>query len=188
MDDQVGKRRSSPGHRQTQPKYGFLKLTQTSALRLYRVPRTSQLPAWLSPDRDVSVQSGPHSGNRGVVTHTPGTRSGRPQLCPTALEALGTRVPPNGPRADVLAIPPWEVPNWGWQLALMGVTNPQDCRRFVEDLYQSPAYSNVSIIHVVGTISNKDWPENQLVGGAAVILTEQGQVCSTGGPGDRQPS
>ena len=142
----------------------FFKLTQTSALRLYRVPRTSQLLARLDPDLDGSVQSGPHSGNRGVVTHTPGTRSGRPQLRPTALEALGTRVPPDGPRADVLAIPPWEVPNWGRQLALMGVTNPQDCRRFVEDLYQSPAYSNASITCVAGTISDKDRPNNQLVG------------------------
>ena len=150
------------------------KLTQTSALRLYRVPRTSQILARLGPDWGGSVQSGPHSGNRGVAKYSTGAGSGRPKQRPTALEALGSRVPFDGPRADVLAVPPWEVPNWGGRLVHQGVTNPQDRRRFVGDLYQSPAYSNASIIRVAGTISNKDRPDNQMVGGAAAILTERG--------------
>ena len=152
------------------------KLTQTSTLRLYCVPQTSQILVQLGPDWGRPVQNSPHSGNRGVVNFSTGTGSGQPQQRPTALEALSSRVSCDGPWADVLAVPPWEVPNWGRQLVHQGVMNPQDRRRFVGDLYQSPAYSNMSIICVAGTISNKDQPDNQMVGGAAAILTERGHT------------
>ena len=45
----------------------FDKLTQTSALRLYRVPPTSQLLARLGPDWQPRTLGGPHSSNPGGV-------------------------------------------------------------------------------------------------------------------------
>jgi hypothetical protein len=35
-----------------------------------------------------------------------------PHMLPTALEALALKVPSAGPKVDVVAIAPWEVPNW----------------------------------------------------------------------------
>ena len=45
---------------------------------------------------------------------------GRGKLRPTALEALATWVPSDGPRVNVAVSAPWEVPNWGAQLVRMG--------------------------------------------------------------------
>ena len=56
--------------------YFFDKVTHTSALRLYRVPQTSQLLAWLGPEWQVPVSVGPDSLTRGPV-NLPPLRSGR---------------------------------------------------------------------------------------------------------------
>jgi hypothetical protein len=63
---------------------------------------------------------------RPATYHIPRTGLRRSAQRPTALEALGARVPADGPRADVVAIAPWEVPNWEERLNDMGVVRPQD--------------------------------------------------------------
>ncbi len=47
--------------------YYIEKLMQTSSLRLYHVPCTSQLLVQLGPYWDGTVQNGPHTSNGGVV-------------------------------------------------------------------------------------------------------------------------
>ena len=89
---------------------------------------------------------------------------------PTALEALSTRVPVQGPHADIVDMTPWEVPNWRARTNHMGITTPQDCKAWVSNLYGSLPTSCVSIISVARTVSNKDWYDDWMVGGAAAIF------------------
>jgi hypothetical protein len=100
---------------------------------------------------------------------------------PTALEALGARVPPEGPRTDVVAIPPWEVPNWRGRLTQLGVTFPNARAKWVEGLYGALHYGAIAVIRVDAAISNKDRYDDLMVGGAAAILTMH--VGGAAGPG-----
>jgi hypothetical protein len=145
----------------------------TRALRLYRVPRESQLLRRLGPDWDPLVQTGSHWVLPGArVNPNRRTGSGRSAQRPTALEALGARIPFDGPRADVVAVAPWEVPNWRAQLNYMGVVRPQARKDWVDGLYEGLPDSGVAIINLAGTVSNKGRYDDLIVGGAAAILTE----------------
>ena len=152
-------------------RFYFDKLTATSALRLYRVPVTSQLRSCLGSDWAFDPQGGPDSNNGGPVPYIPPRV--RPRVHaqrPTALEALGRRVPVEGPHTDIVAIPPWEVPNWEGRINHMGITTPQARKSWVNDLYGSVPHSGVAIISVDRTVSNKGRYDDLMVGGVAAIL------------------
>ena len=89
-------------------RYFFDKLTHTSALRLHRIHWTSQLLARLGPEWQVLVLGGPDFLTRGPVNQPPpAVRPRRPQKqCLTALEALAAQIPFDGPRVNVVAVPP----------------------------------------------------------------------------------
>ena len=70
-----------------------------------------------------------------------------------------------------MAVPPWEVPIWEERLNHMGVGRPQECKKWVDDLYQDLPTSGAAIITMAGTISNQGRYDNLLVGGSAAILT-----------------
>lgn len=100
--------------------------------------------------------------------------------CPTALEALGDRVSAQGPIIDIVAMPPWEVPNWRGQINHMGVTTPQDHKCWVDDLYGSISASGVVFVSVTSTVSNLGHYNNLMVGRAAAILNiGMGESCWT---------
>ena len=151
----------------------FDKLTQTSALRLYRIPPTSQFFPRLGGEWAKVVLGSSHTSSGGApnVTATTHSTPRRPAQRPTALEALGARVSAHGPRADVVAVPPWEVPIWEAKLDHLGVSRPQERKKWVDDLYQDLPTSDAVIICVAGTISNRGRHDNLLVGGSAAILT-----------------
>ena len=90
--------------------------------------------------------------------------------CPTALRALSQRVPVEGPQANVVAILPWEVPNWEGRTNHMGITTPQDHKKWVNNLCRSVPTSGVSIISVASIVSNQGCYDDQMVGRAAAIL------------------
>jgi hypothetical protein len=105
------------------------KLTYTSALCLYRLPRESQIlrrlgTDWYSPGQGDLPLPVPRS------RVLPGKRNQRP----TALEALALRVPSGGPKVDITAVTPWEVPNWVEHVAYMGVENPCVRKTWIRDL------------------------------------------------------
>ncbi len=165
--------------------YYIEKLTQTSSLRLYHVPCTSQLLGWLGPYWNGTAQNGPHTSNGGVVqssTNLP--RSGSTTQCPTALEALGERVDPMGPHIDITAIAPWEVHNWEADVSREGVTNPKSRKDYVDGLYSLLTNSSMVIIHLARTISNKDRFDDKLVGRVAasvmegLVRTRPGYTCT----------
>jgi hypothetical protein len=100
-------------------KFFIEKLTYTSALRLYRLPRESQIlrrlgEDWYSPGQGDLPLPVPRT------CVLPGKRNQRP----TVLEALALRVPSEGPKVDVAAIAPWEVPNWVEHVSYMDVETP----------------------------------------------------------------
>jgi hypothetical protein len=101
------------------PMQHFLeKLTYTSALRLYRLPNGSQLLKCLGPDwHNTEYSNSPTQLPVQVVDRPVNSRT----LRPTVLEALAQRVPSWGPRVDVVAVSPWEVPNWAAHLMYMGI-------------------------------------------------------------------
>ena len=153
--------------------YYIEKLTQTSSLRLYRVPCTSQLLMRLGSYWDGTVQNGPQPSNGAVVqSSTNRLRSGSTKQRPTALEALGGRIDPMGPHIDVTAIAPWEVHNWEAHVSREGVMNPKSRNEMINGLYSTLINSSTVIIHLAGTVSNKNRYDNKLVGGAAARVSE----------------
>jgi hypothetical protein len=95
------------------------KLTYTSALRLYRLPWASQLLRHLGPDRYV-----PSKGDLPLLVTRSRVLPGKRNQHPTALEALALKVPSKGPKVNVMALAPWEVPNWVEHVSYMGMENP----------------------------------------------------------------
>jgi hypothetical protein len=150
------------------------KLTHTSALRLYRVPRESQLLSHLGHKWDPSVQTGVDRVFPGPSNVTSWNGSGRSTQRPTALEALGTRVPSEAPHTDVVAIAPWEVPDWGARLQFLDRTHPVQRKQWVDGLYGAVTPTSGAIIRVAGTISNKDRSDNRMVGACAAVLSQGG--------------
>ena len=55
----------------------------------------------------------------------------------------------------------------------MGITTPQDQKKWVSDMYQSLPNSDLSIISVDGMVSNKGRYDNLMVGGVAAIMTSR---------------
>jgi hypothetical protein len=84
------------------------KLTTTCALRLYRVPWTSQLLPRLGPDWESdhhwAARTPYKEGRRRFITHEWG--QWHSYGAPPHLEALGARVPVEGPRSDVVCHTP----------------------------------------------------------------------------------
>ena len=135
------------------------------------MPVTSQLLARLGPD----WQSAPGGGAFAVQGNLPPPLRPLPRprhQCPTALEALAAQVPFDGPRADVVAIAPWEVPNWGAHLDHMGRCPPQDRRAWVADLISRQSHSGTVIVTVAATVSSAGRFDALRVGGAGATLTQ----------------
>jgi hypothetical protein len=96
------------------------KLTYTSALRLYRLPHNSQLLRRLGHDWFSPGHGDQPTLLLGGVDQPVNSRT----LRPTVLEALAQRVPSWGPRVNIVAISPWEVPNWAAKPELHGCCAP----------------------------------------------------------------
>ena len=120
-------------------RHHLAKLTHTSTLRLYRLPWASQLLHRLGPKWYVPSQ-GDHSLK---VAHPP--VPGRGNLCPTALEALTAWVPSNGPHVDVMAITPWEVPNWALCMGYMGTGQPDERKTWLRALWDQCLGSSIEL-------------------------------------------
>ena len=147
------------------------KLTHTSALRLYRLPRDSQLLRRLGPDWHV-----PGHGDHPLVVTRPHAVHGRRNQRPTVLEALTSRVPSWGPRVDLKVIAPWEVPNWAAHIAYMGVVNPYIRKAWVRDLLVSYQGLSMLIIHTAAKLVTRVFEERVVVGGAAATFSVGGSA------------
>ena len=147
------------------------KLTHTSALRLYRLPRASQLLRRLGPDWHVLGH-----GDFPLVVTRPSVEHGRRNQRPTVLEALAARVPSWGPRVDLKVIAPWEVPNWVVHVTYMGVVAPYIRKAWIRDLTVSYDGLSMMLIHTAAKLVTRTFEEATVVGGAAATFSVGGSV------------
>jgi hypothetical protein len=145
------------------------KLTYTSALRLYRLPRASQLLQRLGPEWYVPGHGDFHQ----VVTHSSSVRGQRNQ-CPTVLEALALKVPSDGPRVDHTAVSPWEVPNWVVHTQYMGVVAPYVRKAWTQDLTASCEGMSIMITHTAAAVVSRHCGDLTVVGCAAATFSVGG--------------
>jgi hypothetical protein len=145
------------------------KLTYTSALRLYRLPRPSQLLSRLGPDWYVAGQ-----GDLPMVVTRSHALPGKRNQHPTALEALTLKVPSSGPKVNLTVLAPWEVPNWVDHISYMGVETPFIRKSWIRDLTASGVDSSTMFIHAAAATCNRDAEELGVVGGAAVTYARGG--------------
>ena len=150
------------------------KLTHTSALRLYRLPRTSQLLRRLGPDwyeprhRDFPLVVPQNSPERGTgKQHS------------TVLEALALRVPSHGPKVDLMAIAPWEIPIWAERTSYWGVTNPAARKEWVQLLVEVGLNSSTSVYFTAAKVQTRDIGDLTEVGGASVVTLRGGEEPTT---------
>ena len=143
------------------------KLTHTSALRLYRLPRMSQLLRWLGPD-----WYSPCPGDNALVVPVHLPSWGKSKQRPTVLEALAQRVPSHGPKVDWMVIVPWEIPIWAAQMSHWGVTNPVARVEWVQSLMDVGLHSGVEVFFTTAKVTGRDLEgmgELIPVGGASVV-------------------
>jgi hypothetical protein len=149
------------------------KLTHTSALRLYRLPRVSQLLRRLGPHWYV-----PGRSDHPLVVARASAGAGRSTQRPTALEALAARIPSDGPHVNIMSVPPWEVPNWAGHLSFMGVVSPWVRTAWTRDLTNSVEGLSILISHAVAILSNRGRNNDRVAGGAAAMFSVGGSPLS----------
>ena len=143
------------------------KLTFTSALRLYRLPGSSQLLRCLGLDWHV-----PSPEDLPLAVPINHGRQGSRKQRPTALEALASKVPTIGPKIDVTVIAPWEVPNWGAQTSYMGVCTPKKRLTWVQSLIELGDGLNNMYVFTAGAVRGQRWEDDGdsvLVGRASLV-------------------
>jgi hypothetical protein len=93
---------------------------------------------------------------------------------PTALEALALKVPSSGLKVDIVALAPWEVPNWVEHVSYMGVENPCVRRTWIRDLMGVVKGTSTMLIHLAAATLNREAEGLGVVGGAAATYSRGG--------------
>jgi hypothetical protein len=150
-------------------KHFIEKLTYTSALRLYRLPRVSQLLRRLGTDWYA-----PGQGDLPLPVPRSRVLPGKHNQRPTALEALTLKAPSAGPKVDVVAIAPWEVPNWVEHVSYMGVENPYKRKTWIRDLTAASPGTSTLLIHLAAATLNREAEGLDVVGSAAATYSRGG--------------
>ena len=140
------------------------KLTHTSALRLFRLPRSSQLLRCLGPDWYE-----PHHGDFHLVVPQTSSQHGGNKQHPTVLEALALQVPAHGPKVNLMVIAPWEIPVWAAQTSHWGVTNPAARKEWVQSLVEIGLNSSTSVFFTAAKVTWRDVGDLTEVGGTSVV-------------------
>jgi hypothetical protein len=150
-------------------KHFIEKLTYMLALRLYRLPWVSQLLRRLGEDWYA-----PGQGDLPLPVPRSCILPGKRNQCPTALEALALKVPSSGPKVNVVALAPWEVPNWVEHVSYMGVENPCVQKAWICDLTVAVAGTSTMLIHLVAATLNREAEGLGVVGGVAATYSRGG--------------
>jgi hypothetical protein len=121
----------------------------------------------------VRSEGGPF---RSVTLPVPRSRvlPGKCNQRPTALEALALKVPSEGPRVDVVAVAPWEVPNWVERVSYMGVETPFIRKAWIRNLTEAVKGTSTMLIHLASATCNRDAEELGVVGSAAATYSRGG--------------
>jgi hypothetical protein len=150
-------------------KHYIEKLMYTLALRLYRLPWASQLLRRLGQDWYV-----PGQGDLPMLVPRSCVLPGKRNQCPTALEALALKVPSEGPRVDIVAIAPCEVPDWVEHMSYMGMENPYVRKAWICDLTEATHGTSTMLIHLATATRNRDVEGLGVVGRVAATYSRGG--------------
>ena len=138
-------------------------LTQNTALRLYRAPRSSQLLRRLGPAWHTPVANAPPLPTRdraGMVT---------------TLRTLAARVPPGGPRIDPFPDLPVGAPHWGGRVTVAPRHDGQDYTAISEEIKDACHQGHATNIYCEALLSNKNRDDGKQLGAAAAILYHKGR-------------
>ena len=138
-------------------------LTQSTALRLYKAPRGSQLLRRLGPDWHTHTPSDsplPTPTRTGIVT---------------TLRTLAAKAPPKGPRVEQFPTLPIGAPHWGGRLVLTPKQDGWDYPMIAEEIKNDCHRGLVTTIYCEATISNKDRNDHRQLGAAAAMLYHKGR-------------
>jgi len=138
-------------------------LTQNSALRLYRLPKTSQLlrrlgEGWHQPTpKDPPL---PMLNNAG---------------CVTTLRTLVARVPADGPRISQYPTLPHDAPQWNGRVETIPKKKDEDYDCLTEAIVNACLVGNTMNIFCEGVVSNRDHDDMKQLGAASAILYHKGK-------------
>jgi hypothetical protein len=90
------------------------------------------------------------------------------------LEALALKVPSEGPKVDIVALAPWEVPNWVERVSYMGVENPCIRKTWIHNLTEAVKGTNTMLIHLATATLNREADGLGVVGGVAATYSRGG--------------
>ena len=138
-------------------------LTQSTALRLYKAPDSSQLlrrlgPAWHTPTHNDHPL--PTPDRTGMVT----------TLC-----TLAAKVPPGGPRITPYPALPPGAPLWGGQVALIPKQNEWDYPPISEEIKNDCHRGLSTNIYCEAVLSNRNRDDGRQLGAAAAMLYHKGR-------------
>ena len=141
-------------------------LMKNSALRLYRLPRESQL---------LKRLGGPWSSPREGDLPLPCTPA-RNRRVHTRLTALAQLVPPDGPRLRPHALPPWGGWNWGNHLTQdTRVHQGEELPPWIAQIKAGMALDTMLTLFCRGALSNHDREDDRPMGVTSVVVYLDGK-------------
>lgn len=138
-------------------------LVQNTALRLYKVPKESQLlvrlgGAWHDPTpRDLPLPTPNRNGST------------------TTLRALAAKIPSDGPRIDQFPELPPDAPYWNGRVTLIPKHPEWDYSQIDSALTKSCQEGRTINIYCDAVVSNRDRDDRKQLGAASAVLYHEGR-------------
>jgi hypothetical protein len=138
-------------------------LIQTTALRLHRLPRNSQLlirlgDGWHHPDP------------QNPTLPTPNRKGAK-----TTLQFLAAKTSPKSPRINAFPEVPARAPTWDGRAGTIPRRNKEEYGAITEAFVESCQAGTSINIFCVGTRSNRNREDGKQLGGASAVLYHQGR-------------
>ena len=138
-------------------------LLKNTALRLYKVPRESQLLARLG---DAWHTPSPND----LPLPTPNRASAS-----TTLRTLAARVPPNGPRLELFPDIPQGAPAWDGRVEIVAKHPDGDYKVIADALAETCRAGHTTTIYCDAVVSNKGREDGKQLGAASAVLYHDGR-------------
>jgi Reverse transcriptase (RNA-dependent DNA polymerase)/Endonuclease-reverse transcriptase len=137
--------------------------TQNTALRLYKLPRDSQLL--------IRLGDGWHTPSPNEPTlPTPNNRRAK-----TSLHALAARVQANGPRIEPFPELPAGAPSWNGRVQVLPKRDKREYEGITRAFVDSCRIGTTINVHCEGFLSNRGRADGKQLGAASVVLYRQGR-------------
>jgi hypothetical protein len=138
-------------------------LMKNTALRLYKLPKDSQLLIRLGEDWHAPGPNEP-------PLPTPNSKRAK-----TNLHDLAARVQANGPRIDPFPDIPAGALSWNGCIQMLPKCNKQEYEGITKTFAESCRIGTTINVHCKGLLSNKDCPDGKQLGAVAVVIYHQGR-------------